>query len=189
MENTRSFHVDDLVAPSTFTACLKGELAPFCLFSRRLKVIYDLGRLAFLPKPWELWVSSRTLKFSNINLPEECLGISVQVIAIMWSELLAVTSCMTSWYHDQCTEQISLYITQERMTSSLNIAVIHSVKEWGHRRPVNISEPPVALSSLRESMPDFFFFYFPKTHSRCRLKTHPLLQQVTVKSGLCLFCL
>lgn len=51
MVSARSFHMVDLVAPLAFTACLKGELAPFYLFSKRLEVIYDLERLASLHKP------------------------------------------------------------------------------------------------------------------------------------------
>lgn len=41
----------------------------------------------------------------NANPPQEWLG-TVQVIAIMSSELFEVISCMTSWYHDLFTEQI-----------------------------------------------------------------------------------
>lgn len=42
---------------------------------------------------------------STANQPQERLG-TVQVIAIMSSELFEVTSCMTSWYHDLFTKQI-----------------------------------------------------------------------------------
>lgn len=74
--------------------------------------------------------------------PQECLGI-VQVITIMSSKPFEVISCVTSWYHDPFTEQISSSIIGERMTSSLNIVVIHSVKEWGHRWSVNTTKPQV----------------------------------------------
>lgn len=43
--------------------------------------------------------------------PKECLGI-MQVIAIMSSELFEVISCVTSWYHDPFTEQISSSIIE-----------------------------------------------------------------------------
>ena len=74
------------------------------------------------------------------------LGNCYQVIAIMSSEPLEVTSCLTSWYYDPFAEQISSSIIGgERMTSSLNIVVIHSIKEPGHQWTVNTTKPQVTL--------------------------------------------
>lgn len=76
---------------------------------------------------------------STANQPQEGLG-TAQVIAIMSSELFEVTSCMTSWFDDLLAEQMLSCIKEERMTSSLNIVVIHSAEDGGHRWPVNTTK-------------------------------------------------
>ena len=72
-------------------------------------------------------------------------GDSNYVTRAAWGHILR--DIMVSWsFH--WTNILKYYYLGERMTSSLNIVVIHSVEEWGHRWPVNTTEPWVTLFSL-----------------------------------------
>lgn len=71
------------------------------------------------------------------------------------------------WHHDVRIASLSKrsrVLLRKRMTSSLNIVVIHSVKEWGHPWPVNATEPPWP-SHLMEHTVDAIL-----------LQNHPVLQ-------------
>lgn len=85
-------------------------------------------------------------------------GDSNYVTRAAWGHILR--DIMVSWsFH--WTNILKYYYLGERMTSSLNIVVIHSVEEWGHRWPVNTAEPWVTLFSLFLSLRSVHtFFHF-----------------------------